>query len=199
MESFNAESREAILGDGSRHRLGRSCVARRCGSASEHSNAATAEHSGTSGGDGSWPPLGVSRRGVCRRLGRSGWLAVDRWSGLILAGLILALVDRCTELPSVAFRVSIGALTVAGRLAASVDLAVGVRAGLTARDDATVLSLGDHAAVADVRPVAAEIQLNVVCGPSVSGTDTNRVADRKSVGTGSECKAVAKVDAIFGF
>ncbi len=141
-----------------------------------------AEHSDPAATDDS----GGRRAGI----GRVGLALID------LALINLTLINLATPLSRVALGVRFGVLSVAGRMAAAVDLAAR-RAGVSAADHASVAALGDHSAVADVGTAASEIQLNVVGRPGLAAADTDRITQGDPVGAGSEGESVTEIDSVF--
>lgn len=99
-------------------------------------------------------------------------------------------------LSCVALGVRFRVLTVARRMASTVDTTVGRGSGVSAGNDPSVAALADDPAVADVSTTATDIQLNVVCRSGVTATDSDRIADRQSVGSGTESEAMPEIDAV---
>lgn len=116
-----------------------------------------------------------------------------RSGGLVLIDLAAV---WAAELSCMAFGVGSGVLPISRRVAAAIDLAVG-GSSLTAGDHASVSALADDAALAEMGPVAADIQLNVVGRSCGAAADADRIAECEPVGAGSQGETVAKSNSIF--
>ena len=149
------------------------------GLSAEHSDSARADHSATRG-----------------RIVREAVARIGRAIGGV--GLVsgLRLVRLTVPLPGVALGIGLGVLAIAGRVASAIDLTV-VRPGLAARDDASIAALSHHPAVAEVGPVTADIQVQVMCGTVSGPADADRIAQCDPVRAGSDGESMTEVDAVF--
>lgn len=105
---------------------------------------------------------------------------------------------RSAPLLGVALAVGPSVIPVSGGVATAVDATVRA-ARVAAADDSAISAFGHDTAVAEVRAVTADIQLNVVGGSRPCATDTDCVAECDSVRPSSDRKSMSEIDAILGF
>ena len=96
-----------------------------------------------------------------------------------------------------ALRVGLGSATEPGGRAPAVDLAIR-NSRLAPRGDTPIAALADHAAMADVRTVSADVQIQVVSRTDGTRSGTDGIGQRDTIRPRPDGESVTVLDAILG-